>query len=136
MVCAQVIGNDNAISVGGMNGHFELNVFKPMMIFNFLMAARNLGDACESFNNHCVVGLEPNSAEIQKNLENSLMLVTALNPKIGYENAAKIAKKAHLEHTTLRQAALSLDLLTDAEFDAWVVPSNMTGQTPDIPNLS
>jgi fumarate hydratase class II len=133
MVCAQVIGNDAAISVGGMNGHFELNVFKPVMIFNFLMAARNLGEACESFNDHCIVGLQPNHTNIKKNLENSLMLVTALNPKIGYENAAKIAKKAHAENSTLRQAALDLQLLTDAEFTEWVDPSKMIGKTPAIP---
>ena len=132
MVCAQVIGNDAAIAVGGMNGHFELNVFKPVMIFNFLMAARNLGDACESFNDHCIIGLEPNHTDIKKNLENSLMLVTALNPKIGYENAAKIAKKAHAENSTLRQAALDLELLTDAEFTEWVDPSKMIGKTPTI----
>ena len=133
MVCAQVIGNDAAISVGGMNGHFELNVFKPVMIFNFLMAARNLGEACESFNDHCIVGLQPNHTNIKKNLEDSLMLVTALNPKIGYENAAKIAKKAHAENSTLRQAALDLQLLTDAEFTEWVDPSKMIGKTPAIP---
>jgi fumarate hydratase class II len=132
MVCAQVIGNDAAITIGGMHGHFELNVFKPVMIFNFLMAARNLGDACQSFNDHCAIGLEPNKVEIQNNLESSLMLVTALNPKIGYENAAKIAKKAHAENSTLRQAAIELELLTDAEFDEWVVPSKMIGKTPTI----
>jgi fumarate hydratase class II len=103
-----------------------------VMIFNFLMAARNLGDACQSFNDHCAIGLEPNKVEIQNNLENSLMLVTALNPKIGYENAAKIAKKAHAENSTLRQAAIELKLLTDAEFDEWVVPSKMIGKTPTI----
>ncbi|MEC7200861.1 MAG: class II fumarate hydratase, partial [Verrucomicrobiota bacterium] len=132
MVCAQVIGNDAAIAVGGMNGHFELNVFKPVMIFNFLMAARNLGDACASFNDHCLVGLEPNHPVIEKNLENSLMLVTALNPKIGYENAAKIAKKAHAEHSTLREAALELGLLSDEEFSQWVVPGNMIGHKPEV----
>ena len=132
MVCAQVIGNDTAISVGGMNGHFELNVFKPVMIFNFLMAARNLGEACESFNDHCIIGLEPNHTDIKKNLENSLMLVTALNPKIGYENAAKIAKKAHAENSTLREAALELGLLTDEEFSEWGDPSKMIGKTPTI----
>ena len=116
-----------------MNGHFELNVFKPVMIFNFLMAARNLGEACESFNDHCIVGLQPNHTNIKKNLEDSLMLVTALNPKIGYENAAKIAKKAHAENSTLRQAALDLQLLTDAEFTEWVDPSKMIGKTPAIP---
>jgi fumarate hydratase, class II len=127
MVCAQTVGNDAAITVGGMNGHFELNVFKPVIIFNFLMAARNLGDACESFNDHCIVGLEPNRAAIQKHVENSLMLVTSLNPHIGYENAAKIAKKAHHENKTLREAAMELGLVTSEQFDQWVVPANMVG---------
>lgn len=127
MVCAQVIGNDAAIAVGGMNGHFELNVFKPVIIFNFLMAARLIGDACYNFNEHCAVGIEPNHAAIQNNLENSLMLVTALNPHIGYEKAAKIAKKAHKENTTLRKAAIELGFLTDEEFTAWVDPKKMIG---------
>ncbi len=127
MVCAQVIGNDVAISTGGMSGHFELNVFKPMMIFNLLNSARLLGDACESFNNHCAVGIEPNYPVIKEKLENSLMLVTALNTHIGYENAAKIAKKAHKEGSTLRQAALELNLLTNEQFDDWVRPENMIG---------
>ncbi|MFN6945984.1 MAG: class II fumarate hydratase [Cytophagaceae bacterium] len=127
MVCAQVVGNDAAITIGGMNGHFELNVFKPVMIFNFLMAARLIGDACESFNKNCAVGIEPNYEAIKENLENSLMLVTALNPHIGYENAAKIAKKAHKEGTTLREAAISLQLLTDEQFTEWVNPMNMIG---------
>ena len=127
MVCAQVIGNDVAISVGGLNGHFELNVFKPMMIFNLLMSARLLGDACDSFDKHAAVGIEPNYAVIKQQLENSLMLVTALNPHIGYENAAKIAKKAHKEGTTLRQAAIELGLLTDEQFTAWVRPEDMIG---------
>jgi fumarate hydratase, class II len=127
MVCAQVIGNDAAITVGGMNGHFELNVFKPVMIFNLLMAARLIGDACNSFNEHCAVGIEPNDAIIKQNLENSLMLVTALNTHIGYENAAKIAKKAHKEGTTLRQAALDLKLLTDEQFTEWVKAEDMIG---------
>jgi fumarate hydratase class II len=135
MVCAQVVGNDAAITVGGMNGHFELNVFKPVIIFNFLMAARNLGDACESFNDHCIAGLEPNRPFIQKHLENSLMLVTALNTHIGYENAAKIAKKAHKENKTLREAAIELGLLTSEQFDQWVVPAKMIGQQPDVPEL-
>ena len=131
MVCAQVIGNDAAINVGGMSGQFELNVFKPVMIFNFLMAARNLGDACRSFCDHCVLGLKPNRETIQAHLENSLMLVTALNPRLGYENAAKIAKKAHRENITLRQAALALGLLTDEQFTEWVNPAKMIGrQTP------
>jgi len=127
MVCAQVIGNDAAISVGGMNGHFELNVFKPVIIYNFLMAARLIGDACDSFDKNCAVGIEPNYEVINRNLENSLMLVTALNPHIGYENAAKIAKKAHKEGTSLRQAAIALNLLTSEQFDEWVVPGDMIG---------
>ena len=127
MVCAQVIGNDVAISVGGMNGHFELNVFKPMMIYNLLTSARLLGDACLSFNDHCAVGIEPNHPVIADKLEKSLMLVTALNKHIGYEKAAKIAKKAHKEGTTLREAALSLEFLTNEQFDEWVVPSKMVG---------
>lgn len=127
MVCAQVIGNDVAIATGGMTGHFELNVFKPMMIFNFLNSARLLGDACESFNDHCAIGIEPNYPVIKEKLENSLMLVTALNTHIGYENAAKIAKKAHKEGTTLRAAAIELGLLTSKQFDEWVKPEDMIG---------
>lgn len=127
MVCAQVIGNDVAISVGGMNGHFELNVFKPVMIYNLLMSAQLIGDACDSFDKHCAVGIEPNTARIKENLENSLMLVTALNPHIGYDNAAKIAKKAHKEGTTLRQAAIALGLLTNEQYDEWVKPEDMIG---------
>jgi len=127
MVCAQVIGNDAAITIGGMNGHFELNVFKPVMIFNLLMSARLIGDACNSFNEHCAVGIEPNLPVIKENLENSLMLVTALNTHIGYENAAKIAKKAHKEGTTLRKAAIDLNLLTDEQFSLWVKAEEMIG---------
>lgn len=127
MVCCQVLGNDVAISVGGMNGHFELNVFKPMIIDNFLKSARLLGDACDSFDEHCAVGIEANEPFIKKHLENSLMLVTALNTHIGYENAAKIAKKAHKENKTLREAALALNLLTNEQFDAWVIPEKMVG---------
>ncbi|TAH24774.1 MAG: class II fumarate hydratase [Cytophagales bacterium] len=127
MVCAQVIGNDTAITIGGMQGHFELNVFKPVIIFNLLMSARLIADACDSFDKHCAVGIEPNYPAIQKNLENSLMLVTALNPHIGYENAAKIAKKAHKENKTLREAAIELELLTDAQFTEWVNPQDMIG---------
>ncbi|WP_276498424.1 class II fumarate hydratase [Pontibacter litorisediminis] len=127
MVCAQVIGNDVAITVGGMNGHFELNVFKPVMIYNLLMSAQLIGDACDSFDKHCAVGIEPNTARIKENLENSLMLVTALNPHIGYDNAAKIAKKAHKEGTTLRQAAIALGLLTNEQYDEWVRPEDMIG---------
>ncbi len=127
MACAQVMGNDVAINIGGSNGHFELNVFKPMMIANFLESARLLGDACSSFNEHCAVGIEPNQARIEENLNNSLMLVTALNTHIGYEKAAEIAKKAHKEGTTLKAAALALKYLTEEEFDEWVDPSRMTG---------
>ena len=125
MVCAQVIGNDAAITVGGMLGHFELNVFKPLMITNLLHSARLLGDACVSFSTNCAAGIEPNYPVIQKHLENSLMLVTALNPHIGYENAAKIAKKAHKEGKTLRQAAIELGLVTDEQFTMWVDPKKM-----------
>ena len=125
MVCAQVIGNDAAITAGGMQGHFQLNVFKPVMIYNLLMAARLIGDACVSFNDNCAVGIEANESFIKRNLENSLMLVTALNTHIGYENAAKIAKKAHAEGTTLREAAVELGLLTSEQFDEWVDPSKM-----------
>jgi fumarate hydratase class II len=127
MVCAQVIGNDTAIAIGGMTGHFELNVFKPMMVYNLLNSARLIGDACESFNDHCAIGIEPNYPIIKEKLENSLMLVTALNPHIGYENAAKIAKKAHKEGTTLRNAAVALGLLTSEQFDEWVKPEEMIG---------
>lgn len=127
MVCAQVVGNDAAITIGGMNGHFELNVFKPLMIYNLLNSARLIGDACDSFDKNCAVGIEPNYPVIKNHLENSLMLVTALNPHIGYENAAKIAKKAHKEGTTLREAAISLNLLTNEQFDEWVIPENMIG---------
>ena len=125
MVCAQVIGNDSAITVGGMLGHFELNVFKPLMITNLLHSARLLGDACVSFTSNCAAGIEPNYPVIQKHLENSLMLVTALNPHIGYENAAKIAKKAHKEGKNLRQAAIELGLVTDEQFTQWVDPKKM-----------
>ncbi|WP_017731091.1 class II fumarate hydratase [Nafulsella turpanensis] len=127
MVCAQIIGLDNATSIGGMNGHFELNVFKPMMIYNLLTAARLLGDACRSFDENCAVGIEPNHERLKMHLENSLMLVTALNPHIGYDNAAKIAKTAHREGTTLREAALKLGLLTNEQFDEWVRPEDMIG---------
>ncbi|MHC1777139.1 MAG: class II fumarate hydratase [Lentimicrobium sp.] len=125
MVCAQVIGCDAAITIGAMQGHFQLNVFKPVIIYNLLMAARLLGDACVSFNDNCAIGIEANEPFIKRNLENSLMLVTALNTHIGYENAAKIAKKAHAEGSTLREAAIALGLLTSEQFDEWVVPSKM-----------
>jgi fumarate hydratase class II len=127
MVAAQVIGNDVAVSIGGSNGHFELNVFKPLMAANVLQSARLIGDACVSFNDKCAVGIVPNHAIINRHLENSLMLVTALNPHIGYENAAKIAKKAHKENKTLREAAVELGLLTSEQFDQWVIPANMVG---------
>jgi fumarate hydratase class II len=127
MVSAQVMGNDVAINIGGSNGHFELNVFKPVMIKNFLESARLIGDACRSFNENCAVGIEPNHERIKENLNNSLMLVTALNTHIGYEKAAEIAKKAHKEGTTLKAAALKLNYLKEEEFDEWVDPSRMTG---------
>jgi fumarate hydratase class II len=127
MAMAQVMGNDVAINIGGMNGHFELNVFKPVMIYNFLISARLIGEASLSFNDNCVVGLEPNEERITQNLNNSLMLVTALNTKIGYDKAAMIAKKAYKEGTTLKEAALTLGYLTEKEYDAWVVPAKMIG---------
>lgn len=127
MVCAQVMGNDVAVSIGGANGHFELNVFKPLIAANVLQSARLLGDACVSFNNKCAEGIEPNLPVIKRHLENSLMLVTALNPHIGYENAARIAKKAHKENKTLREAAIELGLLTSEQFDQWVRPEKMVG---------
>lgn len=127
MVCAQVMGNDVAVGVGGANGHFELNVFKPLIAANVLQSARLIGDACQSFTVNCVMGIEPNYGQIDKHLSNSLMLVTALNPHIGYENAAKIAKKALLENKTLRQAAIELGLVTDEQFTEWVDPAKMIG---------
>jgi fumarate hydratase class II len=127
MVCAQVIGNDVAVSIGGATGHFELNVFKPVIAANVLQSARLLGDACVSFNDKCAEGIEPNEAIIRQHLENSLMLVTALNTHIGYENAAKIAKKAHKENKTLREAAVELGLLTSEQFEEWVRPEKMVG---------
>jgi fumarate hydratase class II len=127
MVAAQVMGNDVAINFGGAMGNFELNVFKPVMIYNLLQSIRLLADACESFNNNCAVGIEPNPEVISRNLNNSLMLVTALNPHIGYDNAAKVAKKAHAEGTTLKEAAVALGLLTAEEFDRYVRPEKMIG---------
>jgi len=127
MVCAQVLGNDVAVNIGGTHGHFQLNVFKPLMASNVLMSARLLGDACVSFNDNCAVGIEPNQEAINRHLHNTLMLVTALNPHIGYDNSAKIAKKAHKEHKTLREAALELGLLSDEEFTRIVDPTKMTG---------
>ena len=132
MVCAQVMGNDAAIAIGGSHGHLQLNVFKPMMITNLLHSARLLGDAAESFNKHCAIGIMPNEGAIKRHLDNSLMLVTALNTHIGYEKAAAIAKKAHKEGTTLREAAIALGHLTDEEFTAWVNPLEMIGYKPEI----
>jgi fumarate hydratase class II len=125
MAMAQVMGNDVAINVGGMTGHFELNVFKPMMIFNFLFSARLIGDACRSFDENCAKGIVPNYQRIEENLHNSLMLVTALNTHIGYDKASIIAKKAYKEGSTLKAAALKLGYLTEKDFDAWVRPENM-----------
>jgi fumarate hydratase class II len=127
MVCAQVMGNDVAISVGGMQGHYELNVFKPMMASNFLESARLIGDACASFDENCAQGIEPNFARIEELLNNSLMLVTALNTKIGYYKAAEIANTAHQNGTTLKEEAVRLGYVTAEEYDQWVVPMNMTG---------
>ena len=128
MVCAQVMGNDVAVTVGGTQGHYELNVFKPMMARNILESARLLGDACMSFAEHCVDGIEANTARITELVNNSLMLVTALNTKIGYYKAAEIAGKAHAEGTTLKAAALATGYLTEEEYDAWVVPGDMVGR--------
>lgn len=128
MIAAQVLGNDVAINVGGANGHFELNVFKPMMIYNFLHSAKLIGDGCISFNDKCAVGIEPLHDNIEKHLNNSLMLVTALNTKIGYYKAAEIAQKAHKEGTTLKEMAVKLGYLSEAEFDQWVAPSEMVGK--------
>ena len=125
MVCAQVMGNHTAISVGGSNGHFELNVFRPMMINGLLQSIRLLADGMNSFRENCVEGIEANEAKITELMNNSLMLVTALNPHIGYDNAAKIAKNAHKKGLTLKESALSLGLLTEEEFDEYVVPANM-----------
>ena len=127
MVAAQVIGNDTAINIGGSSGNFELNVFKPVMIYNLLQSIRLLADSCRSFNDHCVVGIEPNKTQIEKHLNGSLMLVTALNPHIGYDNAAKVAKKAYQENTTLKESAVALGLLTADEFEEKVRPEKMTG---------
>jgi fumarate hydratase class II len=125
MAMAQVLGNDVAINIGGMSGHFQLNVFKPVIIYNFLISANLIGDACQSFNEHCAIGIEANKPRIKFNLDNSLMLVTALNTKIGYDKAAEIAKKAHKEGLTLKDAALKLKYLTADEFDKWVRPEDM-----------
>jgi fumarate hydratase class II len=132
MLCAQVMGNDVAVNIGGMSGNFELNVFKPLIVYNFLQSARLIADGCDGFRVHCALGIEPNHQRIRQNLENSLMLVTALNPHIGYDNAAKIAKKAHRDGTTLREAAGALGLVSDDDFTRWVRPEEMTGpQKPE-----
>src|SRR5690242_16918574 len=128
MIAAQVLGNDVSINVGGSLGHFELNVFKPMMIYNFLHSARLIGDGCISFNDKCAVGIEPIEANIKKHVDNSLMLVTSLNTKIGYYKAAEIAQKAHKEGTTLKEMAVKLGYVTPEEFDQWVIPANMVGE--------
>ncbi len=127
MVCAQVMGNHTAVTIAGATGHFELNVFKPMMIYNLLTSCNLLADACDSFRENCVEGIGANKERIDELMKNSLMLVTALNPHIGYDNAAKVAKKAFAENTTLKAAAIDLDLLTAEQFDAWVKPENMIG---------
>ena len=130
MVCAQVLGNDTTISFAGTQGNYELNVFKPVMAYNFLQSAELLADACISFNDHCAVGIEPNLPRIQELVDKSLMLVTALNTHIGYENAALIAKTAHKNGTTLKEEAVNLGLLTADQFDEWVKPENMVGSLP------
>ncbi len=127
MVCAQVMGNHVTVSIAGSNGHFELNVFKPVLIYGLLQSAKLIADACDSFNQNCVAGITPNTSRIQSLMEESLMLVTALNPHIGYDNAAKVAKKAYAEDKTLKAAAVELGLLTDEQFDDWVRPENMLG---------
>ena len=127
MVCAQVIGNDMAVAVGGATGNFELNVFKPMIVFNVLNSIRWLADAAESFTEHCVVGIEANKEKIKEHLNNSLMLVTALNPHVGYDNAAKIAKNAFEKNITLKESALALGLLDAKKFDEVVRPEDMIG---------
>ena len=131
MVCCQVMGNHTAITIGGSQGNFELNVFKPMMIHNFLHSVDLLTDACRTFRTKCVEGLEPVRTNIQQHLENSLMLVTALNNHIGYDKAAKIAKNAHEQGMTLRESALALGYLTNNEFEEWVRPETMVGHLPE-----
>jgi len=128
MGCAQIMGNDVAVNIGGMSGNFELNVYKPLVIFGFLMSARLLADGCASFRENCVEGIEPNRERLDENLRKSLMLVTALNPKIGYDNAAKIAKTAHKKGQTLRETAIELGLVTAEQFDEWVRPEDMIGR--------
>merc|ERR1719401_1346329 len=125
MVAAQVMGNHVAVTVGGAQGHFELNVFKPLMVANVLQSIRLIGDACECFSRSCVEGIQPNLSNIETIMRESLMLVTALNPHIGYDKAAQTAKKAHKEGTTLKDAALALGYVTEMQFNAWVKPENM-----------
>jgi fumarate hydratase class II len=127
MVAAQVMGNHVTVTIAGATGHFELNVFKPVIIFNVLQSIRLLADAADSFTRNCVVGIAANEDRIEKLLYDSLMLVTALNPHIGYDNAAKVAKKAHAEGTTLKEAAIALGLLTGEQFDQWIRPEDMIG---------
>ncbi|MBC7598137.1 MAG: class II fumarate hydratase, partial [Polaromonas sp.] len=127
-LCCQVFGNDVAINLGGASGNFELNVFRPMIAHNFLQSARLLADGIRSFNKHCAVGIEPNRERIADLVDRSLMLVTALNPRIGYDKAAFIAKKAHKEGSSLREAAIASGHVTAEQFDAWVVPAHMTGR--------
>jgi fumarate hydratase class II len=128
MIAAQVMGNDVTINVGGSMGHFELNVFKPVMIYNFLHSARLIGDGCVSFNDKCATGIAAIEANIKKHVDNSLMLVTALNTKIGYYKAAEIAQTAHKEGTTLKEMAVKLGYVTPEEFDQWVIPAEMVGE--------
>ena len=128
MLCCQVLGNDVAINIGGAMGNFELNVFKPLIIHNFLQSVRLLADGAVSFNDNCAVGIEPNRERIEQMLGQSLMLVTALNPHIGYDKAAEIAKKAYKEETTLKEAALALGYVTEKQFDEWVRPKDMVGK--------
>src|SRR6201993_2214286 len=130
MIAAQVLGNDVAINIGGATGHFELNVFKPVMIYNFLHSARLIGDVCISFNDKCASGIKPIEENIAKNLNNSLMLVTALNTKIGYYKAAEIAQTAHKTGKTLKETAIQLGYLTSQQFDEWVDPKSMVGKLP------
>lgn len=127
MVCAQVLGNDTTISFAGTQGNYELNVFKPVMAYNFLQSAQLIADACISFNDHCAVGIQPNHERIKELVDKSLMLVTALNTHIGYENAAKIAKTAHKNGTTLKEEAINLGFVTSEQFDEWVKPEDMVG---------
>jgi fumarate hydratase class II len=127
MVCAQIIGNDTTVAIAGAGGHFELNVYKPVLISALLQSATLIADACRSFNDNCIAGIEPNKERIEWNLHNSLMLVTSLNLHIGYENAARIVQKAYADNSTLKQAAIALNLLTEKQFDEWVVPGRMTG---------